>query len=101
MGERVPGPALVLLRHKRQRIGLGADDGRWMSEAVFAAWASRERSDESGRQALSHGGDRVRHMSFRPQWRILWVGNCRKRQVSGAPRRNEVLRGESSPARRS
>src|SRR5882672_6264047 len=43
---------LVLLRQKRQRIGLGADDGRWMSETVFAARTSRERSDESGHQAL-------------------------------------------------
>jgi len=49
--------ALVLLRQKRQRIGLGADDGRWMSETVFAARTSRERSDESGHQALSHGRD--------------------------------------------
>jgi hypothetical protein len=53
----LPVEVLVLLRQKRQRIRLGADDGRWMSETVFAARTSRERSDESGHQALSHGRD--------------------------------------------
>src|SRR5258707_10977479 len=92
---------LVLLRHKRQRIGLGAADGRWMSEAVFAAWASRERSDKSGRQTLSHGRDRVRYVPFRPQWRILGVDNLGELKAARTTRRNMLLRGESSPARRS
>src|SRR5207248_3719363 len=91
---------LVLLRHKRQ-WRLGADDGCWMSEIVFAAWTSQERSDESGYQAVSHGCDRVRYVSLRPQWRILWVDNLGKLKTARTTRRNMLLRGKSSPARRS
>src|SRR5260221_3586105 len=88
---------LVLLGHKRQRIGLGAADGRWMSEAVFAAWASRERSDKSGRQTLSHGRDRVRYVPFRPQWRILGVDNLGELKAARTTRRNMLLRGNRLP----
>src|SRR5258706_212368 len=72
-----------------------------MSEPVFAAWASRERSDQSGHQTLSHGRDRVRYVPFRPQWRILGVDNLGELKAARTARRNVLLRGESSPARRS
>src|SRR5262245_28830280 len=56
-----------------------------------------KRADQAG----AHSGDRVWDMAFRPQGRILWVDNLRVRQTSGRARWNEVLRGESSSARRS
>src|SRR5215218_2104424 len=62
------------------------------------AW---QASDKGIDQPLTHGCDRVRDVAFRPQGGILWVGNRRVLQVSGIERRNEVLRGESSPSRRS
>src|SRR5262245_32329756 len=65
------------------------------------AWASRQGARERHGEISAHGRDRVRDVAFRPQWRSLWVGNLRERQVSGRTRRHEVLRGESSPARRS
>ncbi len=36
-------------------------------------------------------------MTFRPQWRNLWVGNHRVRQVAGTTWRNEMLRGNRLP----
>src|SRR5215467_8854973 len=52
-------------------------------------------------QSPAHGCDRVRDVTFRPQGWLLWVDNRRVAQAPWAARRNEVLRGESSPARRS
>jgi hypothetical protein len=45
--------------------------------------------------------NRVWDVALRPPGRILWVYNCRVSEVSGTAWRNEVLRGESSPVRRS
>jgi hypothetical protein len=69
--------------------------------ACSATWTSWQGFDECVDQADAHGRNRVRNVTFRPQGRIPWVGNRRVRQLPGAARRYEVLRGESSPARRS
>jgi hypothetical protein len=58
-------------------------------------------SGESGRQSPSHRCNRVRDVAFRPQRRILWAGNLRVGQIAGTTWRPDLLRGESSPARRS
>src|SRR5215204_1435278 len=65
------------------------------------ARTSRQPSYDGIDQPLTHGGDRVWEMTFRPQGRILGVGNHGVVQVSGTERRHDVLRGESSPARKS
>src|SRR6266851_7760757 len=82
---------LVLLRHK------------WCCPLIGgigpATGTSRQGFGKRVDQACAHGRDRVWNVAFRPQGRILWVENLRVRQVSGTERRNEVLRGESSPAR--
>src|ERR1700738_2726243 len=49
----------------------------------------------------THGCDRVWDVALRPRGRILWVDNRWVSEVSGTAWWNEVLRGESSPARRS
>ena len=66
-----------------------------------AAWATRERRGESGHQSPSHRCNRVRNVAFRPQRRILWAGNLRVRQIAGRAWWHDLLRGESSLARRS
>jgi hypothetical protein len=66
-----------------------------------AAWATRWRCGESGRQSPSHRCNRVRDVAFRPQRRILWAGNLRVGQFAGTTWWPDLLRGESSPARRS
>src|SRR5262245_6332402 len=72
-----------------------------VSVASSAAWATRERRCQSGHQSPSHRCNRVRNVAFRPQRRILWAGNLRIRQISGTPWWHDLLRGESSLARRS
>src|SRR6266702_91268 len=66
-----------------------------------AAWATRECRSESGHQSPSHRCNRVRNVAFRPQRRILWARNLRVRQLAGPTWWHDLLRGESSLARRS
>ena len=73
----------------------------WVSVASSAAWATRERRCQSGHQSPSHRCNRVRNVAFRPQRRILWAGNLRVRQIAGRAWWHDLLRGESSLARRS
>src|SRR5882672_4187992 len=84
---------LILLRHN------------FLSSVCYGVAAATRTSwqsfDERVDQANAHGCDRVRNVAFRPQGRIPWVDNRRVRQASGTAWRYEVLRGESSPARRS
>jgi hypothetical protein len=84
---------LILLRHN-----FSSAVSRRMRSATRA---SRQGFDDRVDQAHAHGCDRVRNMAFRPQGEILWVDNGRVSQPSGAAWCNEVLRGESSPSRRS
>jgi hypothetical protein len=72
-----------------------------VSIASSAAWATRERRCQSSHQSPSHRCNRVRNVAFRPQRRILWAGNLRVRQIAGRAWWHELLRGESSLARRS
>src|SRR3981081_3720805 len=88
------GKVLVLLRHNFSPRSVPCDVGS-------ATWTSRQDPYERIDQSYAHGGDRVRDVTFRPQGRILWVGNRWVWQVPGAAWRDEVLRGESSPSRRS
>src|SRR3982751_1993030 len=90
-------PFLFLLRHKRQMIRLGAGGGFLIVEAAFTARTSRKRSGDGDRESLPHGRDRVWNVSFRPQWRILWVGNLWEWQAARTARWNASLRGECSP----
>src|SRR5712664_3489125 len=91
--EEIPPDSLILLRHNfLSSVCYG------VAAATRTSWQSfDERVDE----ANAHGCDRVRNVAFRPQGRIPWVDNRRVRQASGTAWRYEVLRGESSPARRS
>ena len=73
----------------------------WVSVVSSAAWATRERRGESGHQSPTHRCNRVRNVAFRPQRRILWAGNLRVRQIAGRAWWHDLLRGESSLARRS
>src|SRR6266436_2735464 len=74
---------------------------RTLPSCAAAAWAAWQACDDNCDEPSAHGGDRVWDVPFRPQGWILGVDNCRVRQVAGAAWRNEVLRGESSPSRRS
>ena len=66
-----------------------------------AARTARQQFGEGDGEAALHRRDRVRHVAFGPDRRRLWVGNRRVWQISGASGRRQVLRGESSPVRRS
>src|SRR5882757_2462999 len=91
-GLRRTGRAFVLLRHERSSAILSDIDA-----ATGTPWkAFYEGSD----QACAHGRDRVWDVAFRPQGRIRGVDNRRVRQASRAAQGNEVVRGESRPARR-
>jgi hypothetical protein len=83
---------LILLRHNPSLPRI--------SQFCRTAWTSWQAFDDSADQPSVHCRNRVRDVPLRPQWRILWVGNGRVRQVAGAARWNMVLRGESSPVRR-
>src|ERR1700693_4902975 len=72
----------------------------WWSFAR-AAWAARQDSRERDDQYLMDGGDRVGDVALRSYRRRRGVGNLREWQVSRTSWSNEVLRGESSPVRRS
>src|SRR6202158_3625792 len=72
-----------------------------ISSAAAATRTSRQGFDERVDQPHAHGRDRVRNVAFRPQGRILWGDNLRVKQALGMAWRDEVLRGESFPARRS
>ena len=63
-----PDHALVLLRHK-------FSSRRYV---LATARTSRQCSCDGIGQANAHGRDRVRDVAFRPQWRLLWVGNLRE-----------------------
>jgi len=84
---------LVLLRHEFSSSPPCCCGGS-------AAGTSWQGLDDPPGQSQAHGCDRVGDVSFRPRWRSLWVGNRRVSEVPGTARRNEVLRGESSPVRR-
>jgi hypothetical protein len=81
--------AVVLLRHNPSLPRI--------SQFCGTAGTSGQALDDSADQPSVHGRDRVRDVPLRPQWRILWVGNCRVRQVAGAARWNMVLRGNRLP----
>src|SRR6266852_2241139 len=83
--------ALVLLRHKTSSAGRS-------SSAARTSWqAACEVIDQS----FAHGCDRVWDVTLRAQGQILWVDDERVLQAAGTAGRNVVLRGESSPVRRS
>src|SRR4029077_7275303 len=88
--EPVQGEVLVLLCHKIS-----------VSVPSRAGGATRWHRGESGHQSPSHCCNRVRNVAFRPQWRLLWAGNLRVREIAGTRWWHDVLRGESSLARRS
>src|SRR3954471_4327812 len=66
----------------------------------LTARASRQLLGEGDDQASAHGGDRIWNVALGPQRRRRGVGNRRERQVLRTAWGDEVLRGESSPARR-
>ena len=66
----------------------------------LTARASRQLLGEGDDQASAHGGDRIWNVALGPQRRRRGVDNRRERQVLRTAWRDEVLRGESSPARR-
>jgi hypothetical protein len=86
-------------RHAAHRPSLTVSQ-IWVSVASSAAWATRERRCQSSHQSSSHRCNRVRNVAFRPQRRILWAGNLRVRQIAGRAWWHDLLRGESSLARR-
>src|SRR5260370_30063920 len=87
------GLNLILLRHN-----FSSPVSRVLPTATRT---SRQVFDERVDQPYAHGRDRVWNVAFRPQGRILWGDNLRVRQPSGTAWCDEVVRGESSPARRS
>src|SRR5882757_10653967 len=95
-GCRVPKTA-VALSTTASLVALPQLPKVW-SVAARTSWQS---SDDGVDQSYSHGGDRVWNVSLRPQGELLWVGSLWIWQVSGIARRDELLRGESSPVRRS
>ena len=84
---------LILLCHKFLR-----SERSW--HCSLTARASRQLLGEGDDQASAHGGDRIWNVALGPQRRRRGVGNRRERQVLRTAWRDEVLRGESSPARR-
>src|SRR4249919_4382176 len=69
-------------------------------QCFLTARASRQVLGEGDDQASAHGGDRIWNVALGPQRRRRGIGNRRERQVLRTAWRDEVLRGESSPARR-
>jgi len=57
--------------------------------------------DDGENEPPAHSRNRVRNVPFGTKRRSLWVCNLREGQALGTARCNEVLRGESSPSRRS
>src|SRR6202048_1639860 len=70
-------------------------------ESAYAIWTSWQHSCDRDDQALMQRGDRVGNVTLGPDRRRRGVGNYREWQVFCVSQRNEVLRGESSPVRRS
>src|ERR1700732_4158102 len=70
-------------------------------ESGYAIWTSWQHSCDRDDQALMQRGDRVGNVTLGPDRRRRGVGNYREWQVFCVSQRNEVLRGESSPVRRS
>ena len=66
-----------------------------------AARASMQAPDQRHGEPSSHGGDRVRHVSFGPDRERRGVGNLREGEALRSSRRHPGLRGKLSPARRS
>src|SRR5262249_12235669 len=91
----------------RQKIGIGVSPTASLNlldrplMLLSATRASRQRVRQSPREADTQRGDRVRHVALRTQWRILWVDNHREGKIACLARCGPVLRGESSPSRRS
>ena len=84
---------LILLCHKFSPL-------RTCWHCSLTARAPRQVLGEDDDQASAHGGDRIWNVALGPQrWR-RGVGNRRERQVLRTAWRDQVLRGESSPARR-
>src|SRR5262249_47697369 len=97
-----PQPAITWLRSRSRLILLHQEIFRRMFLAIGAAQHGHRgslltRAVISRRRtvAIEFG------MPFGTQGRSLWVGNRRIAQMAGTARRDEVLRGESPPARRS
>ena len=92
----------VPVEYRVARTNLTASQARSIFPCCAGATArtSRQGFDECADQTHAHGCDRVRDMAFRPRGRSLWVDNRRVWEGPGLARRNELLRGESSPARR-
>jgi 3-polyprenyl-4-hydroxybenzoate decarboxylase len=95
----------IHLAIETQLVGYGAIGCGAVVNALMAPNLTASRVfvafDERVDQSYAHCCDRVGDVTFRPQWRILWVDNRRERQVAGRARRNEILRGESPLSRRS
>src|SRR6195256_3780488 len=70
-------------------------------ESAYAIWTSWQHSCDRDDQALMQRGDRVGNVTLGPDRRRRGVGNYREWQGFLVFQRNEVLRGESSPVRRS
>ena len=68
---------------------------------VATARTSWQGVKQGPREADAQCGDGVRHVALRAQRQNLGVGNLREGQVASLARRRPVLRGESSPSRRS
>src|SRR5271168_4929587 len=66
----------------------------------LTARASPEVLGEGDDQPSAHSGDRIWNVALGSQRRRRWVGDRRERQVLRTAWRDEILRGESSPARR-
>src|SRR4029077_2616842 len=86
--------ALILLRRKLGTIREGLER---RGTARAPGQAAGKRHDD----ASSYGRDRVRNVALGADRRRLLVGDFGEWQGLGKPGRNKVLRGESSPARRS
>src|ERR1700738_3132371 len=70
-------------------------------EFAYAIWTSWQRSCDRDDQVLMQRGDRVGNVTLGPDRRRRGVGNYREWQGFLVFRRNEILRGESSPVGRS
>src|ERR1700738_1683570 len=70
-------------------------------ESAYAIWASWQHSCDRDDQALMQRGDRVGNVTLGPDRRRRGVGNYREWQGFCVSQRHVVLRGESSPVRRS
>jgi len=103
--ENLNRKALAFLRLASIRLMLSTTGSQITSlvrrHVTDAALASRQgRCNGDGQQTMD-GGDRVRDVALRPDRGRRGVGNRWEWQIFRLQRRDQVLRGECSPARRS